>query len=127
MPLDGVNGTRPPGTAGSSETAEGAAPDSSGAAAPVPAETAASRTAGAQGALQDPGLAAIVAEARAIAAELRLGNCESREEATRRLVREVLARRLKLSGAALTRRVATALREDPRLGQALERIWSEGD
>ena len=122
MPLDGGNGSRPPGTAGSPEHVEGDAPGSSGAAGPASTETAASRTASP---LQDPALASIVAEARGIVAELRLGRCDSREEATRRLVREVLARRLKLSGAALTRRVATALREDPRLGQALERIWSE--
>ena len=122
MPLDGVNGNRPPGGAQPSGPVDGPPAGSAEGAVPTGTEPTAS---GSAGPLPDPALAALVAEARAIASELRLGRCEGREEATRRLVREVLARKLKLSGKVLTRRVASALRDDPRLGQALERIWSE--
>jgi hypothetical protein len=124
MSVDGVNGPKGPGAAGGAVPTESPAPAT--VARDVPAAPAAEVPAAPPPArLDDPTLAALVAQARAIAAELRAGTVESREEATRRLVREVLSRRLKLRGSALSGRIASALKDDPRLGQALERIWSE--
>jgi len=67
----------------------------------------------------------ITAQALAIAKQLKNGDFKSKEEATRKLVAEVLKEKLRMKSAALTSRIAEALRDDPRLNQALERLWSK--
>jgi hypothetical protein len=69
----------------------------------------------------------ITASAMAIAKQLKNGDFKSKDEATRKLVAEVLKEKLRLKSAALTQKIADALQEDPRLNQALERLWSKAD
>ena len=69
----------------------------------------------------------LTAQALAIAKQLKNGDFKSKEEATRKLVAEVLKEKLRMKSAALTGKIADALRDDPRLHQSLERLWSKGE
>lgn len=62
-----------------------------------------------------------------IARQLRSGQIKSREEATKRLVAEVLREKVRMQSKALTERIAGTLQDDPRLSQALDRLWAKGE
>ena len=66
-------------------------------------------------------------QALAIAKQLKNGNFKSKDEATRKLVAEVLKEKLRMKSTALTSKIADALQDDPRLNQALERLWSKAE
>jgi hypothetical protein len=68
----------------------------------------------------------LTAQALAIAQQLKRGELGSRGEATKKLVAEVLKEKLRMQSKALTEKIADALQDDPRLNQALERLWSKG-
>jgi hypothetical protein len=69
----------------------------------------------------------ITSQALAIAKQLKNGDFKSKDEATRKLVAEVLKEKLRMKSAALTSKIAESLMDDPRLNQALERLWSKGE
>jgi hypothetical protein len=69
----------------------------------------------------------VTASALAIAKQLKNGDFKSKDEATRKLVAEVLKEKLKMKSAALTQKIADALQDDPRLNQALERLWAKAE
>ncbi|WNG35181.1 hypothetical protein F0U60_17215 [Archangium minus] len=69
----------------------------------------------------------VTAQALAIAKQLKNGDFKSKDEATRKLVAEVLKEKLRMKSAALTTKIADALQDDPRLNQALERLWSKAE
>lgn len=69
----------------------------------------------------------VTASALAIAKQLKNGNFKSKDEATRKLVAEVLKEKLRMKSATLTQKIADALQEDPRLNQALERLWAKAE
>jgi Arc/MetJ-type ribon-helix-helix transcriptional regulator len=69
----------------------------------------------------------ITAHAMAIARQLKNGDFKSKDEATRKLVAEVLKEKLRMKSAALTQKIADALQDDPRLNQALERLWAKAE
>ncbi|MBX5483691.1 MAG: hypothetical protein IRZ16_17855 [Myxococcaceae bacterium] len=68
----------------------------------------------------------VTAHALELAMQLKSGQIASKEEATRRLVADILKEKLRMQSRALTSRIADALQDDPRLNQALERLWSKG-
>jgi len=63
----------------------------------------------------------------AIAKQLKNGDFKSKDEATRKLVAEVLKEKLRMKSATLTQKIADAIQEDPRLNQALERLWAKAE
>jgi len=69
----------------------------------------------------------ITSQALAIAKQLKNGNFKNKDEATRKLVAEVLKEKLHMKSAALTSKIADSLMDDPRLNQALERLWSKAE
>jgi hypothetical protein len=71
--------------------------------------------------------APITAQALAIARQLKNGQFKSKDEATRKLVAEVLKEKLRMKSEALSSRITDALLDDPRLNQALERLWSKAE
>jgi hypothetical protein len=73
------------------------------------------------------GLDPLSSQALAISKQLKNGNFKSKEEATRKLVAEVLKEKLNMKSSALTTKIADALQDDPRLNQALERLWSKAE
>jgi hypothetical protein len=69
----------------------------------------------------------VTARALDIARQLKAGQVKTREEATKKLVAEVLKEKLKMHSKALSSKIADALQDDPRLNQALERLWSKAE
>ena len=68
----------------------------------------------------------LMAQALAIAQQLKCGEIGSKGEAAKKFVAEVLKEKLRMQSKALTEKIADALQDDPRLHQALERLWSKG-
>lgn len=68
----------------------------------------------------------VTAQALEVARQLRSGQLSSKEEATRKLVADILKEKLRMQSRALTSKIAESLQDDPRLHQALERLWSKG-
>lgn len=64
--------------------------------------------------------------ARELAGLLKAGKLK-KEEATKKLVDEVLKEKLRMKSAALSGKIAEALQDDPRLNQALERLWAKAE
>ena len=69
----------------------------------------------------------LTSQALAIAQQLKNGDFKNKDEATRKLVAEVLEEKLRMKSSALTSKIADALQDDPRLNQALERLWSKAE
>lgn len=68
----------------------------------------------------------VTPQALEIARQLKNGQLKSKEEATKKLVAEILREKLRLQSKALTQKIADAVQDDPRLSQALERLWNKG-
>jgi len=68
----------------------------------------------------------VTAAALQIAQYLKAGEIKTKEEAAKRLVAEILKEKLRMKSNALTQKISDALQDDPRLNQALERLWSKG-
>ncbi|HLT28417.1 MAG TPA: hypothetical protein VK013_00110 [Myxococcaceae bacterium] len=69
----------------------------------------------------------VTAQALMLAKQLKSGQLRSREEATRKLVGDILHQKLRLKSQSLTQKVADALQDDPRLQAALERLWGSAE
>lgn len=68
----------------------------------------------------------VTSAALAIAKQLKNGEIKDRDEATKKLISDILREKLRMQSKALTTKIADALQDDPRLHQALERIWAKG-
>lgn len=62
-----------------------------------------------------------------IVRQLRAGQIKSREEATRKLVGDILRQKVRLQSKSLSKKIAEHLEGDPRLNKALERIWDRAE
>lgn len=65
----------------------------------------------------------VTAQAMLVARQLKSGQLKSREEATKKLVGDILKQKLRMQSQGLTQKIADALQQDPRLQAALERLW----
>ncbi len=82
---------------------------------------------GAAGAMGAQGAEPVLtARAQAIAQALKSGEIQSKQEATKRFVQDILKEKMRMNSKALSEKIADALQDDPRLTQALERLWSQG-
>lgn len=68
----------------------------------------------------------VTAQALEIARQLKSGQLKSKEEATKKFVAEILKEKLRMQSKALTSRISESIQDDPRLNQALERLWAKG-
>jgi hypothetical protein len=68
----------------------------------------------------------ITARALELARQLKAGEISSRDEATKRLISDILKEKLRMQSKALTQRISDALSDDPRLNQTLDRLWAQG-
>lgn len=68
----------------------------------------------------------VTAQALELARKLKSGEIQSREEATKKLVADILKEKLRMQSKALTDKIAKDLQDDPRLNQTLDRIWNKG-
>src|SRR5581483_3164505 len=65
----------------------------------------------------------VTAGALDIARMLKAGQIKTKEEATKKLVANILRDKVRTQSKALTDKIASELQGDPRLSQALERLW----
>lgn len=68
----------------------------------------------------------VSANARDIARQLKSGQLKSREEATKKLVADILKEKVRMQSKALTQYITEHLEEDPLSKQILEQIWTKG-
>ncbi len=118
----GVGGAKGAGASGGTGKVSGA-----GFAGKVDATGPAS---GASGAAAASGVAAmdpVTASVLNIARQLRSGQIKTKEEASRMLVAEILKEKVRMQSKSLTSKIADTIQDDPRLHQALERLWSKAD
>ncbi len=69
----------------------------------------------------------MTAQALDIARQLKSGQIKTREEATKKLVADILREKVRMQSKALTQKIADQLQDDPRLSQALDRLWTKGE
>lgn len=69
----------------------------------------------------------VMANALDIARQLKSGQIKTKEEATKKLVADILKEKVRMQSKALTSKIADTLQDDPRLNQALERLWGRGE
>lgn len=69
----------------------------------------------------------LTARAMEIARQLKSGQIKTKEEATKRLVADILKEKVRMQSKALTKKISDTLQDDPRLGQALERLWAKAE
>lgn len=69
----------------------------------------------------------VMANALDIARQLKNGQIKTKEEATKKLVADILKEKVRMQSRALTAKIADTLQDDPRLNQALERLWGRGE
>jgi hypothetical protein len=69
----------------------------------------------------------VMAQALDIARQLKSGQLKSKEEATKKLVADILREKVRMQSKALTSKIADQLQDDPRINQALERLWSKAE
>ena len=118
----GASGTGKAGGVGFSKKVEATDPveSTSGAAG-------ASGVAGSSGVSGASRVDALTKQALEIARQLKSGMISSHDEATKKLVSDILKEKLRMQSKALTKRIADALQDDPRLNQKLARLWESTD
>src|SRR5438874_11025275 len=72
-------------------------------------------------------LDSVTANALDIAKQLKSGQIKTKEEATKKLVADILKEKVRMQSRALTQKIADTIQDDPRLHQALERIWAKAE
>jgi hypothetical protein len=69
----------------------------------------------------------ITAGALDVARMLKSGEIKTKQEATKKLVANILRDKVKMQSKALASKIADQLSDDPRLSQALERLWKRAE
>lgn len=127
MGVGGIRGGRgPKGAKGASGKAPAAKSSGAGFAGKVGRAEAVEAPSGAVGSANVQAVDPLSSQAMSIARQLKAGQIASKEEATKKLVADILKEKLRMQSKALTQRIADTLQDDPRLNQALERLWSKG-
>lgn len=69
----------------------------------------------------------VTAQAMDLVRQLKSGELKSRDEATKALVADILREKINTQSKKLTDKIFEQLKEDPRLTQTLERLWSRAE
>ncbi|MBM4783475.1 MAG: hypothetical protein GQE15_37845 [Archangiaceae bacterium] len=69
----------------------------------------------------------VVAQALDIARQMKAGQIKSRDEATKKLVQDILRDKVHTQSKHLTEKIVAQLKDDPRLAQTLERLWNKAE
>ena len=59
--------------------------------------------------------------------QLKSGELKSRDEATKKLVADILREKVNTQSKKLTDKIFEQLKEDPRLNKTLERLWDRAE
>ena len=70
---------------------------------------------------------AITAQVLDIARQLKDGQLKSRDEATKKLVSDILREKVRMQSKQLTEKIVDQLKDDPRLSQTLDRLWKRAE
>jgi len=70
---------------------------------------------------------AVVGQVLELARQLRAGELKSREEATKKLVADILREKVRSQSKHLTEKVFQQLKDDPQLSQTLDRLWKRAE
>ncbi|MCU0700867.1 MAG: hypothetical protein MUC96_30535 [Myxococcaceae bacterium] len=69
----------------------------------------------------------VVSKALDIARQMKQGQIKSRDEATKKLVQDILRDKVRSQSKHLTEKIFEQLKDDPRLAQTLERLWNKAE
>jgi hypothetical protein len=69
----------------------------------------------------------VTAQAMELIRQLKSGQLKSRDEATRKLVADILREKVRSQSRKLTDTIVDQLKDDPRLHQTLERLWKRAE
>lgn len=69
----------------------------------------------------------VAAQAMELMRQLKSGQLKSRDEATRKLVADILREKVRSQSKSLADRIVAQLKDDPRLNQTLERLWDRAE
>ncbi len=69
----------------------------------------------------------VTAQVLDIARQLKEGKLKSRDEATKKLVNDILREKVRLQSKTLTDKVAEWVKGDPNLSKALEQMWKRAE
>jgi hypothetical protein len=130
MSVKGVKGGRAGGAARASAAAGAAKTSAAGFAGRVESTGGVSGAAGAgpsAGVVQAAPPDAVTAQVLDLARQLKEGQLKSREEATKKLVADILRDKVASKSKKLSQQVFEQLNDDPRLKQTLERMWSRAE
>ncbi len=70
---------------------------------------------------------AVVGQVLELARQLREGQLKSRDEATKKLVADILREKVRTQSKQLSDKVFQQLKDDPTLNQTLERLWKRAE
>lgn len=69
----------------------------------------------------------VVAQALDIARQMKAGQIKTRDEATKKLVQNILRDKVHTQSKHLADKIFDQLKDDPRLAQTLERLWNKAE
>ncbi|HEY0882865.1 MAG TPA: hypothetical protein VGE37_00595 [Archangium sp.] len=69
----------------------------------------------------------VTAQAMDLVRQLKTGQLKSRDEATKKLVADILRDKVRTQSKKLTEKIFEQLKDDPRLNQTLERLWDRAE
>ena len=69
----------------------------------------------------------VVGQVLELARQLKAGQLKSREEATKKLVADILREKVRSQSKHLSEKVFQQLRDDPQLSQTLDRLWKRAE
>ena len=69
----------------------------------------------------------VTAQVLDLARQMKQGQLSGRDEATRKLVADILREKVRLQSKQLTDKIVDQLKDDPRLNQTLERLWNKAE
>ena len=69
----------------------------------------------------------VTAQALDLARQLKNGQLKNRDEATKKLVADILREKVRLQSQQLTDRIIEQLKDDPHLSQTLEQMWNKAE
>lgn len=69
----------------------------------------------------------VTAQAMDLIRQLKTGQLKSRDEATKKLVADILREKVNTQSKKLTEKIFEQLKGDPRLNQTLERLWGRAE
>lgn len=69
----------------------------------------------------------VAAQALSLIRQLRSGELKSRDEATKKLVSDILKEKVRTQSKHLADKICEQLKDDPRLSQILDRLWNRAE